>query len=102
MRTRVFEQMRMADLQRGWLVLGNDGQRLGTVRDVTQNYLITSRGALATPLYVPSSAIANVERDAVHLNLAKNEAEQMGWEEAPREPDPADKNDGTDLLHRHV
>jgi hypothetical protein len=35
----------------------------------------------------------------VHLNLAKREAEQMGWEEPPREPDAPEDSD---LLHRHV
>ena len=53
-------------------------------------------------LYVPASAIANVEHEVVHLNLAKREAEQMGWEEPPREPDAPDGVAETDDLHRHV
>lgn len=92
----------MTDLQAGWAVVGNDGRRLGTVQEAGQNYVLTSRGALTVPLYVPASAIANVENEMVHLNLAKNEAEQMGWEQPPREPDEPEGSEDEDLLHRHI
>jgi hypothetical protein len=94
--------MRMTDLKAGWAIVGNDGQPLGTVQAVGQNYVLASRGRLAAPLYVPASAIANVEREVVHLNLAKREAEQMGWEEAPRESDAPEATGDSDPLHRHV
>ena len=94
--------MRMTDLRAGWAVVGNDGRRLGTVHDVGQNYVLASRGALTRPLYVPASAIANVANEVVYLNLAKNEAEQMGWEQPPREPDPPRDAADTDPLDRHV
>ncbi len=81
--------MRMADLKAGWAVVGNDGRRLGMVQHADQDYLLVSRGAFSDLLYVPASAIANVEHELVHLNLAKNEVEQMGWEQRPREPDTA-------------
>lgn len=93
--------MRMADLRAGWAVLGNDGRRLGTVKQADQDYLLVSRGAFSSNLYVPASAIANVEHEVVHLNLAKNEAEQMGWEQPPREPDAPGAPPPADL-HRHV
>jgi hypothetical protein len=93
--------MRMADLKAGWAVVGNDGQRLGTVQDVSQDYVLMSRAAFSGQLYVPASAIANVEHEVVHLNLAKNEAEQMGWEQPPREPD-AGPTPEIDPLHRHI
>ncbi len=94
--------MRMTDLKAGWAVVGNDGRRLGTVQDIGQNYVLASRGGVSGHLYVPASAIANVERDVVHLNVAKNEAEQMGWEQPPREEDALEPTRDTDLLHRHV
>jgi Uncharacterized protein conserved in bacteria len=93
--------MRMASLKAGWAVVGNDGRRLGTVQQVGQDYLLTSRGAFSSHLYVPASAIANVEHDVVHLNLAKREAEQMGWEQPPRNEDAPETTPETDL-HRHV
>ena len=93
--------MRMAELKPGWAVVGNDGRRLGTVKDVGQNYVLTSRGGGGVDLYVPASAIANVRDQTVHLNLAKHEAEAMGWEQGPRDEDALETGPLGDL-HRHV
>jgi hypothetical protein len=79
--------MRMTDLRAGWSVVGNDGRRIGTIVEVGQHYVVVSRGGISRALYVPASAIANVEHQMVHLNLAKAEAESMGWQQAPREDD---------------
>jgi hypothetical protein len=89
----------MTDLQAGWVVVGNDGQRLGVIKAVGQNYLLTSRPGLAADLYVPVTFIANVERETVHLNITRGAAEQMGWQQAPRNDEP---EAGADDLHRHV
>ncbi|MFH1475367.1 MAG: DUF2171 domain-containing protein [Chloroflexota bacterium] len=91
----------MTDLKSGWVVVGNDGRQLGTVKDVGQNYVLTSRGGRAGDLYVPASAIANVHDATVHLNLAKHQAEEMGWEQAPRDADALELAPESDL-HRHV
>ena len=93
--------MRMTDLQPGWAVVGNDGRRLGTVKDVGQNYLLTSRGGLTADLYVPASAIANVQDEVVHLSLPHPEASRMGWEQPPRTDDGLETTPQSDL-HRHV
>lgn len=93
--------MRMTDLKPGWAVVGNDGRRLGTIREVGQNYVLASRGGLAGDLYVPASAIAMVENDAVRLNVAKRDAEGSGWEQPPRNEDPLETSPESDL-HRHV
>ena len=50
---------------------------------------------------MPASNVANVENEVVYLNLAKREADQMGWEQPPRNPDAPDETQATDL-HRHV
>jgi hypothetical protein len=42
-----------------------------------------------------------VENEVVYLNLAKREADQMGWEQPPRNPDAPDETQPSDL-HRHV
>ena len=44
--------MRMADLKSGWAVVGNDGRRVGAVRAVGQNYILTSTTGLASDVYV--------------------------------------------------
>src|SRR5687767_1801064 len=56
-----WRSMRIADLQPGWDVLTNDGHRLGTVREVGQQYIEVSGGFFSSTLYVPASAIGNVE-----------------------------------------
>jgi hypothetical protein len=37
----------------------------------------------------------------VYLNLAKSEADEMGWEQPPRDQDAPETTPETDL-HRHV
>ena len=89
--------MRMTDLQPGWAVVGNDGNRLGTVKGVGQNYVLIS----PDDLYVPSSAIANVADEVIQLNIPRRDAQQMGWQQAPRGVDELETSPEPDL-HRHV
>ena len=65
--------MRKANLKAGRAVVGNSGRRPCAVRDVGQDHLLVSRGAFSGHLYVPASAIVNVEHEV-----------------------------GSHLLHRHV
>lgn len=93
--------MRMADLKPGWAVVGNDGNRVGAVRDVGQNYVLTSIAGLASDIYVPVSAIANVEHDVIHLSIPQPDVAQMGWGQPPRDDDIPATSPEADL-HRHV
>jgi hypothetical protein len=93
--------MRMADLQPGWDVVTNDGRHFGTIRSVGQNYLTVSKSAFSGSVYVPASAIGNVDGERVQLHLSKNEADEAGWDEPPREADDLQTNPESDL-HRHV
>jgi hypothetical protein len=93
--------MRMTDLKPGWAIVGNDGLRFGTIQSVGQNYVLASKPGFRGHLYVPVSNIANVEREVVYLNLAKGEADGMGWEQPPRDQDAPETTPETDL-HRHV
>jgi hypothetical protein len=79
--------MRVADLQPGWDVVTNDGHRLGKIRDVGQQFVEVSGSYFSAAIYVPASAIANVEHETVHLNLARVEVDVMGWEQPPRSSD---------------
>lgn len=89
--------MRMTDIQPGWAVVGNDGDRLGTVKDVGQNYVLIS----PDDLYVPASAIANVADEVIQLNVPRRDAGQMGWQQPPRSPDELETSPEPDL-HRHI
>ena len=93
--------MRMTDLKPGWTVVGNDGRRVGAVRDVGQNYILTSTPGLGDDIYIPASAIANVEHEVVHLSVQQRDVAGMGWEQAPRDDDAPATSSETDL-HRHV
>lgn len=90
----------MTDLQPGWAVVGNDGRRLGTIKEVGQNYILTSRSGRAADLFVPVSAVANIDSGVVQLNLAQREAAGMGWQQAPRGDDELETTPESDL-HRH-
>jgi hypothetical protein len=90
--------MRITDLRPGWAVVGNDGQRLGTIKEVGSPYLLTSRSMSYAESFVPVSSIADVEHETVHLNLTRDDALRMGWEQAPRHDEPWTAKD----LHRHI
>ena len=92
--------MRMTDLQPGWAVLGNDGRRVGTVRHVGQNYILTSRPGFAADVFVPATSVANVADETVYLNIRQVDVEAMGWEQEPRTDDLPDGPNSE--LHRHV
>jgi hypothetical protein len=79
--------------------VGNDGGRVGTVREVSQNYVVVDPGAFAKDMHVPASAIGNIDRETVHLNVASRDADSMGWEQPPRDEDVPEQE--TDL-NRHV
>jgi hypothetical protein len=91
----------MTDLRPGWAVLGNDGRRVGTVKDIGQNYITTSRPGFAVDLYVPASSVANVTNEAIQLNIRQADVDQMGWEQVPRDDDSPEVSPVSDL-HRHV
>jgi hypothetical protein len=91
--------MRMTDFRAGWAVVGNDGHRLGAIKDVGHDYLLVSRSMFDADLYVPVSSIANVEHETIHLNLTRDDALQMGWEQPPRHDE---LETDADDLHRHI
>lgn len=93
--------MRMTDLRPGWAVLGNDGRRVGTIRDVRQNYIVTSRPGFAPDLFVPVTWIAMVSNETIHLNLPQRDVGQMGWEQEPRDDEELETGPESDL-HRHI
>ena len=92
--------MRMADLKPGWDVVGNDERRVGTIREVGQNYLLTSMPGFASDVYVPASAIGNVENEIVYLNVPQRDVAEMGWGQPPRDDDAPTAADSD--LHRHI
>ena len=76
--------MRIADLKPGWDVVTNDGHRLGRIKEVGQHFIEVPGGLFMGMLYVPSSAIGNIEHETVHLNIAHGEVDSMGWQQPPQ------------------
>ncbi|MGE5235392.1 MAG: hypothetical protein ACM3O7_03455 [Acidobacteriota bacterium] len=68
-------------------MLTNDGHRIGRIREVGQHFLRVSGHLFSGDVFVPASAISNVEHGAVHLNVASGEVAAMGWQQPPRMPD---------------
>jgi len=95
------DRMRMTDIKSGWEVVGNDGRRVGTVREVSQNYVVVSTTVLTSDLYVPASAIANVADAVIHLSAPQRDVAEMGWAQAPRDDEAPTTSPETEL-HRHV
>jgi hypothetical protein len=65
----------------------NDGHRVGRIKEVGQHFVEVAGGLFSARLYVPSSAIGNVESETVHLSIAHREVDGMGWQQRPRTPD---------------
>ena len=93
--------MRIAELKPGWDVVTNDGHELGRIKDVGQHFIEVSGGLFSAALYVPSSAIGNVEQETVHLNVAHGEVDAAGWQQRPRLPDELQTEPERDA-HREI
>lgn len=74
----------VSQIQNGWDVYGSDGDKVGDVSDVGPNYVLVTKGFLFTKdIYIPTSAITGVEQDRVYINVAKDQVDSMGWDQAP-------------------
>ena len=75
-------------VQPGWEVYGIDGSKIGTVREVDSSYFrLRTGGILAKDLFVPMSAIEDLDepRTRVNLNVDKSDSGRMGWDRPPEE-----------------
>jgi uncharacterized protein (TIGR02271 family) len=72
------------EIDHGWDVFGADGEKVGDVADVQSNFITVSKGFIfKTDMYIPVSAISNVEHDRVYLNVTKDQVEAQGWDRMP-------------------
>jgi len=66
----------MSEIQTGTSVYGSDGEKLGDVAGITEQYFVVEKGFFfPTDVYVPMSAIRTVDEDGVQLTMTKDEAE---------------------------
>src|SRR2546423_14314936 len=71
-------------VQRGWDAYGSDGQKIGSILERRDTYLVVEKGMFfPKDIYVPADAIerADPNEQRVYLNVAKDDVEGMGWTE---------------------
>ncbi|MCA1666034.1 MAG: DUF2171 domain-containing protein [Thermomicrobia bacterium] len=83
---------RMDDSERlhaGMDVYGSDGHRIGTLADIGRDSFLVQDGLFSIKnMYLPKSAVAEVDETGISLTVAKDEAEAMARADLPAEGDP--------------
>lgn len=80
------------EIRTGWDVYSNEGDKVGSVDDVTSTYFIVRKGLLMPKdYYVPQDGILKVDaaQGRVFVNCTKGQLESMGWDQ------PYDESAGT-------
>lgn len=71
-------------IETGTSVYGSDGEKIGDVAEVSNDYFVIEKGFIfTTDLFVPMSAISGVDEDGVRLSMTKDQVENSDWSEAP-------------------
>ncbi len=73
-----------SQLKQGMDVLGSDGKKVGTVKEIHDYDILIDR-TLATDVHVPFSAIQNVNSNQVHLNVPSDQVDKMHWSTTAKE-----------------
>ncbi len=71
-----------SQLQEGMQVVGSDMSNIGRVGDIRENDFLVDI-PLHRDLYVPFSAIQNIDHDQVVLNIQGDQIYDMGWSKPP-------------------
>lgn len=65
-------------------VVCDGGQKIGEVVDVREDYVVVEKGFFnPEDIYVPKSAIADVDDHHLRLNVTKNDIKASHWEDDP-------------------
>jgi hypothetical protein len=71
-------------IEEGTDVICSCGHKIGEVMDVQDDYLVVEKGFFITcDLYVPKTAVAGMEKDGLHLNISRHDADAAHWEHEP-------------------
>src|ERR671912_262928 len=73
-------------VQPGWTVVDQLGDKIGDVNDVQPDYLVITKGLIfLKDMYVPRSAIETVDASlqTVTLNVRKADIDESRWGQAP-------------------
>lgn len=70
--------------QMGMDVIGSDGEKVGEIDAVEQDYFVVRKGFFfPSDHYIPFSAVDSYDDNAVYLNVTKDGALDQQWSEAP-------------------
>jgi hypothetical protein len=77
-------------IERGWEVVGSDGDKLGTVEEVLGDSsldifdgLSVGAGLLGKPRYVPAELVEEIVEGSITLSIGPDEFGRLGEHEAP-------------------
>ena len=74
----------LLEIQHGWGVYEPAGGHIGDVVAIESGTIhVKTDGFFSKDLYIPPSAIADVESNRVELNVPKNDLNGRGWERPP-------------------
>lgn len=73
----------LSSIHKGDDVYASDGQKIGDVEEVGNDYIKLDRSYFQGDIYVPSSAITNIAEDRVDINTASSQIESIGWNQMP-------------------
>lgn len=89
-------------IQTGADVYGSDGEKIGSVSGVADNYFVIEKGfILTTDIYVPMSAVSGIEDEHVMLSMTKDEVENADWSNAPTDDGDDHDHDHDSDTHQH-
>ncbi len=73
-------------IQHNWDIYTNDGERLGTAKQVTETYVVVEKGRIFKhDLYIPLTSFMEADETEHRGTLSVNhdEVDSMGWETPP-------------------
>jgi len=85
-------------IQAGWSAHGRDGEKIGDIEEIGQNYLLVTKGLIfPKDLYVPLTVVQTVEGEEgrVILDVDKSQVDDMGWDEPPAASEASDAGNGS-------
>jgi hypothetical protein len=73
----------------GWSVKTSDGQKIGSVEETTDRYILVKSGLInSTERYLPAAVLEHVrpELKDIGIALTKAQVEEGDWSEPPAQP----------------
>lgn len=73
-------------IQNGWDAYSSDEHKIGRIKETHADYLLVEKGLLfKKDMYVPVSAVAHTDplNSSVHLNVFKDQLDDMMWDQPP-------------------